>query len=48
LLSSFLREVRHNNSDSNLDTYLAPERYHFCNADLRSVSSGRDHSDLGI
>jgi hypothetical protein len=48
LLSSFLHDIRHNDCDSNLDTYLAPEQYHFCNANLRSVSAGRDRLDLGI
>jgi hypothetical protein len=47
LLSSFLCEVRHNNSNSNLNTYLAPKQYHFCNANLRSVSSRKDHSEEG-
>jgi hypothetical protein len=48
LLSSFLYKVKHNNSNSNLNMYLALEQYYFCNANLKSVSSRRDYLDLGI
>jgi hypothetical protein len=48
LLLSFLYEVRHNNSNSNLNMYLALKQYHFCNANLRSVSSKGDYLDLSI
>jgi hypothetical protein len=48
LLSSSLRDIKCNYYNRNLNIYLAPERYYFCNTKLRGVSFGRDRIDLGV